>query len=467
VKTGFKNSSLLPVLFVVVLGLPLTWRVRAQTFSVIHTFTGIGSDGAKPSGGLILSGNRLYGTTGLGGLDSGTVFAFNTDGTGFTNLYSFLGFIPPYYTNGDGAYPEAPLTLASNTLYGTTVFGGGTVFAINTDGSGFTNLYSFVGKSGSGDPEAALTLSGNTLYGTTSGAGFDWGTVFAINTDGSSMKTLHSFTNTDGAGPSSELILLGMTLYGTTESGGSSGSGTLFAINTNGTGFTTLYNFSGATGPQSTNGDGAGPGHLLLSGNTLYGTAVAGGSSGKGTVFKVAIDGTGFKNLHNFTQTEPPINFINSDGVGPLGGLVLLGNTLYGTTVGGGSFGDGTIFKVHIDGSGFATLHSFNGNDDGTDSSGLLAVSQNTLYGTTYTLGSAGQGTVYSLSLLPELTIAPSGAKMILTWPTNFTGYTLQSATNITSPIWTTNFLTPTVVNGQNTLTNPVSATQQFFRLSQ
>jgi uncharacterized repeat protein (TIGR03803 family) len=436
--------------------LPLAGRVTAQTFSMIHTFTGVGGDGAKPYGGLILSGNRLYGTTGSGG----TIFAFNTDGTGFTNLYRFSGFIPPYNTNGDGDFPDAPLTLAGNTLYGTTSGGGGSVFAINTDGTGFTNLYSFVGKSGSGLPEAGLTLSGNTLYGTTYGAGFDWGTVFAINTDGSSMKTLHSFTNTDGAYPRSELILSGKTLYGTTVNGGSSGSGTLFAINTNGTGFTTLYNFTGAM-------DGAGPGRLILLGNTLYGTAVAGGSSSNGTVFKVDIDGRGFKNLHNFTAIDRPYSISNGDGAAPMGGLVLLGNTLYGTTVGGGSFGEGTLFKVNIDGSGFATVHSFNDKDDGAEPTGLLAVSQNTLYGTTYTLGSAGQGTVYSLSLLPKLTIVPSGAKLLLTWPTNFTGFTVQSTANLVSAVWTTNSATPIVLNGQYTVTNPISGPQQFFRLGQ
>ena len=255
---------------------------------------------------------------------------------------------------------------------------------------------------------------------------------------------------------------MGDSLYGTTGGGGISGSGTLFAIKTNGSGFTTLYNFAGGT-------DGAGPGRLLLLGNTFYGTAVAGGSSGNGTLFKVNIDGTGFKNLHSFTQTYSvtnKYNVSNSDGASPMGGLVLLGNILYGTAIGGGSSGEGTIFKINIDGSGFATLHSFNGDDDGGEPTGPLAVSQNTLYGTTYTLGKAGQGTVYSFSLLPRLTIVPSGAKLILTWSTNFTGFTLQSTANLASPAWTTNSATPIVVNGQYTVTNPISGTQQFFRLS-
>jgi formylglycine-generating enzyme required for sulfatase activity len=85
-----------------------------------------------------------------------------------------------------------------------------------------------------------------------------------------------------------------------------------------------------------------------------------------------------------------------------------------------------------------------------------------------------GNGTVFSLSFAPpQLTIIPSGAKAILTWPTNvagfdYTGYTLQSTTNLVSPVvWTTVSPGPVVVNGQNTVTNPISGAQQFYRLFQ
>jgi hypothetical protein len=61
---------------------------------------------------------------------------------------------------------------------------------------------------------------------------------------------------------------------------------------------------------------------------------------------------------------------------------------------------------------------------------------------------------------------------VILTWPTNYagfdySGFKLESTTNLVSPIWTTNLPAPMIVNGQNTVTNPISGTQQFFRLSQ
>src|SRR5439155_26389071 len=121
------------------------------------SFSGTTSDEGLPPGGLILSGNTLYGTTIRGrSSGNGTVFAVNTDGTGFTNLHSFTG--------SDGADPESGLILSGNSLYGTTAYGGslgyGTVFAVNTDGTGFTNLHSFNPSSDGFHPAAALILSG-------------------------------------------------------------------------------------------------------------------------------------------------------------------------------------------------------------------------------------------------------------------------------------------------------------------
>ena len=139
----------------------------------------------------------------------------------------------------------------------------------------------------------------------------------------------------------------------------------------------------------------------------------------------------------------------NSDGANPFAGLILSGNTLYGTAEGGGSSGNGTVFAVNTDGTGFTNLHSFTAprcchryrNSDGANPHAGLILSGNTLYGTAYDGGSSGNGTVFSLSLPPpQLTIIPSGANVILTWPTNATGFTLQSTTNLVSPaVWTTN----------------------------
>src|SRR5207247_2471060 len=122
-KACIRNLFLLPAL-IAGLGLIPADRVTAQAFTTLHSFTAINlndnsnSDGANPIAGLLLSGNTLYGTAKFGGgSGDGTVFAVNTDGTGFTNLYSFTG-------GTKGAHPVAGLILSGNTLYGTAGSGG-------------------------------------------------------------------------------------------------------------------------------------------------------------------------------------------------------------------------------------------------------------------------------------------------------------------------------------------------------
>src|SRR5438477_498505 len=110
------------------------------------------SDGAQPFGALIAnsSSNTLYGTAKYGGNSGvGAVFALNTDGPPYTNphIYTAGGYpTRSDFTSNDGAQPYAGLILSGNALYGAALDGGsdnGTVFALNTNGTGFTNLYSF------------------------------------------------------------------------------------------------------------------------------------------------------------------------------------------------------------------------------------------------------------------------------------------------------------------------------------
>ena len=110
-----------------------------------------------------------------------------------------------------------------------------------------------------------------------------------------------------------------------------------------------------------------------------------------------------------------------NDGSGPHGGLTLSGNTLYGTTSAGGSSGNGTLFAINIDGSGFTNLYSFTGGGDGANPQADLVLSGNILYGTTASGGSSGNGTVFSFTLpRPLLAIARSGTNVILTWSASF-----------------------------------------------
>ena len=493
------RSRVLPAL-ITGLGLTLATSVTAQTFTTLCSFTAgntnssnvyTNSDGAGPNA-LILSGNTLYGTAGGGGTNgNGTVFTVNTDGTGITNLHTFMALSQIYSgTNSDGAAPLARVILSGNTLYGTAQGGGtngtGTVFAVHTDGTGFTILHTFTAYSGSTNsdgatPLAEVILSGNTLYGTAFGGGSAGnGTVFAINTNGTGFTNLYSFsadmdngngyyTNSDGFYPQAGLILSGNTLYGTASGGGGADNGTIFAVNTNGGGFKTLHSFSAS--PFGTNSDGANPvAGLILSGNTLYGTASGGGTNGFGTVFAFDTDSGTFKTLHSFSaanSTNSSGYYTNSDGESPQAGLVLSGNTLYGTASEAGGSGEGTVFAIRTNGTDFKVLHSFTAfsgsqltNSDGGAPSGLI-LSGNNLYGTAAGGGTNGSGTVFSITLPvppPQLTITLSRTNVILSWPAADTGFTLQSTTNLASPAWIT-------VSGQFAVTNPITDAKMFFRL--
>ncbi|HUZ08056.1 MAG TPA: choice-of-anchor tandem repeat GloVer-containing protein, partial [Candidatus Paceibacterota bacterium] len=153
-KNCIKNRFLLPALIAAISLFP-THPATAQTFTTLHAFTN-SPDGATPYAGLVLSGNTLYGTAPYGGnAGNGTIFAVNTDGTGYTNLYRF--------TDSDYCFnPMAGLVLSGSTLYGTGFGVGGAVFAINTDGSGFAVLHTFIYSDGV-YPYGGLVLSGTTL----------------------------------------------------------------------------------------------------------------------------------------------------------------------------------------------------------------------------------------------------------------------------------------------------------------
>ncbi|HEY3860860.1 MAG TPA: choice-of-anchor tandem repeat GloVer-containing protein [Verrucomicrobiae bacterium] len=392
--------------------------VRAQSagFKVLHNFSAApnstNKDGSFPSG-LALEGGTLYGTaeySGAGGV--GGVFSINVNGTGFSALYSFTALPASAYpfVNGDGANPES-LAVSGGMLYGTAQQGGtsgyGAVFALDSDGTGFTNLCDFTSNTnGAGSfPAPSLILSGNTLYGTAEQGGRGGnGTVFAINTDGSGFTSLHSFsalqngTNRDGAYPQDGLVLEGNTLYGTASGGGGAGGGTVFSVNINGTGFAVLHSFTPGSLDDSgnfTNGDGLTPeAGLAVSSNTLYGTASGGGSAGNGTVFSVNTDSAEFAVLHNFSAT---FEATNGDGSTPDTALTLSGAALYGTASDGGTDGSGTLFAISISGANFSVLHTFTGGSDGADPHARLIFAGNMLYGAAAEGGATGSGTIFSL----------------------------------------------------------------------
>src|SRR5579872_5381050 len=221
--------------------------------------------------------------------------------------------------------------------------------------------------------------------------------ILAWPATGQTITVLYSFPNlNDGANPYG-LILSGKTLYGASTFGGAGGNGTVFAVNTDGTGFTNLYTFTATNPVTAVNSDGAEPNGLLLSAGTLYGTTTIGGSSGNGAVFAIKTDGTGFTNLHSFTALDAATDTINNDGANPYSALILSGNTLYGTAQAGGLSGNGTVFALNTDGTGFTNLHSFTPldaatditNSDGANPFAGLILSGNVLYGTAQSGGAS------------------------------------------------------------------------------
>ncbi len=362
--------------------------------TVLYSFTGTNGDGAQPTAGLIMdSAGNLYGTTQFGGVTScfsdrippgcGTVFKLDPSGNE-TVLHSFTG------TNGDGANPAASLIMDSaGNLYGTTQFGGvtscssgsfvppgcGTVFKLDPSGHE-TVLYSFTLTNGDGaNPAASLIMdSAGNLYGTTQLGGITSG------------NCPNSGTNTTAPPPV--------------------GCGTVFKLDPS-EHETVLYSFT------LTNGDGAQPvaGLIMDSAGNLYGTTPYGGVTsssclvfvtgppippGCGTVFK--LDPSGHETLlHSFTGT-------NGDGAQPVAGLIMdsAGN-LYGTVAASA----GTVFRLEP--SGHETvLHSFTGSPDGEDPvAGVIMDSAGNLYGTTYGGGSAGDGTVFRLEPPVDFSFGP------------------------------------------------------------
>ncbi len=382
---------------------PLT----TDNFSVLYSFGSVANDGAYPLGSLTPSGSTFYGmTSGIGDYadGSGTIFRINADGTGYQVLHSFAG--SPY----DGANPQGDLIVSGSTLYGMTLGAGaclsGTIFKINTDGTGYQVLHSFGSVANDGYyPYASLTLSGSTLYGMTPSGGVNGrGVIFQINTDGTGYQVLYSFGSAanDGLYPYGSLTLSGTTLYGMTSDGGAYGAyGTIFQINTDGTGYQVLYSFG------SVPNDGTNPyGSLTLSGSMLYGMTEVGGAGGLGTIFQINTSGAGYQVMYSFAGYP-------NDGYYPLSSLTLSGSTLYGMTRTGGSggaYGLGTIFQINTDGTGYQVLYDFGSPaNDGCGPNGSLTLLGSTLYGTAYAGGVYDKGTIFSVSDTPAVPGAPTG----------------------------------------------------------
>jgi uncharacterized repeat protein (TIGR03803 family) len=367
-------------------------RVPAQTFHVVHNFTG-GHDGGDPLNGFTADpAGNLYGTASTGGAsNNGVVFKINVKG-GETVLHGFKG-------GKDGSGPQGFLVRdTAGNLYGTTTAGGtygwGTVFEIT--GTKETVLYSFGGNGDGASPQAGLTMdTAGNLYGTTSAGGSKGnGTVFTlVPSDGSwTESVLYSFgTGTDGQVPVGGVSLdAAGNVYGTASAGGSYGYGTVFQL-VKAAGWTEsiLHNFQNAN-------DGAVPYAGLIadqSGN-FYGAATEGGANGGGTIYEL----TPSKGSWKFSV----VYSVPGWGIsGSFRNVVIdASGNLYGTTHCDGNNNAGTVYELTPSGGTWTynLLYTFTGGTDGLYSFSNLVLNQGKLYGTTKYGGSKNNGVIFAVT---------------------------------------------------------------------
>jgi len=396
---------------------------QAQTYTVLHNFTG-GGDGRNPQAGLTADAvGNLYGTTYGGGSQNcqggcGTVFKLTHKNGGWilTTLHSFQG-------GSDSAYPAARVIFGPDgALYGTTAGGSyascsegcGTVFQLRPPATFCasvscpwtkTTLYSFSGFSDGVQPQGGDLVfdpAGN-IYGTTYYGGSAHGLVFKLTHSGSGWteSVLYAFTGfADGGNPNGGVVFDNAgNLYGTTYYGGYNvseffaGDGVIFELTNSGSGWTetVLYSFMDQ-------GDGALPAAgLTMDGvGNFYGTTVAGGDGNCNYYGEYHGCGAVFRNLgetiYGFDNME------DDQFVGPMAPVTLdaQGN-IYGTSYLEGAHLNGNVFKLSAGQYAYTSLHDFTF-DTGEPVSNVILDSNGNLYGTTTTGGPNLAGTVWELT---------------------------------------------------------------------
>lgn len=349
----------------------------ADTYRILHVFSD-GQDGGGPyTPPVEAQSGTLYGTTNGGGpAQAGTIYRIAPDGTE-TVLHAFDG------ADG-GKLPDGSPVLdpVTGDLYGTTGLGGtndvGVLWNLSKRGK-FSVLHMFGGAGdGKGPHGQLLRDSSGNFYGITGSGGAGYGAIFRYGADGK-FKVLHAFSEEDYYPSPSLAIDKAGDLYGVT--------GKEVYTLTAGGEFKVLYVFTANDGQLPLGGlarDKAG---------NLYGTLSLYGKNGYGTAYQLTPNGK-FTILHAFSG--------NQDGGYPGGDPVVAGNYVYGTTEIGGDkhCSCGVVFRMSLDGKGFAILHAFTGGpaDGNTPFAGVSKGQDSLLYGTTYAGGANNDGVVFSLA---------------------------------------------------------------------
>ncbi len=369
---------------------------------VVHSLADA-TEGASPYAGLVQAGDgNLYGATcdhGPGG--DGTIFRITLAGA-LTVQHNFV-------SSTDGNCPTADLVVGSDdNLYGTTSMGGaggcggagcGTVFRQTIAGA-YTVLHAFNDTDGNA-PTSLIQGSDGNFYGTTKTGGGQGGlgTVFRMTPAGT-LTSLHTFTG--GANGEEPYGLMEDstspgTFYGVTRKGGlSADAGTIFKLASGSV--TIQFSFDGTNADSPVGTLAQGPDGKLY-GTALHGLSI-GGTQDRGALYRIDKAGTNFEILHKFLDDA-------TDGDSPASGMIFADGLLYGTTVFGGLEGKGVVFQMAPDGTGYAVLYSFEGLgqspstvvDGENPEAGLVQASDGNLYGTTRQGGVENVGVIYRIAV--------------------------------------------------------------------
>jgi len=351
------------------------------TLSTLYSFSGA-ADGGSPNGLMQGTNGNFYGTTLTGGLDSsGTIFQVTPAGV-LRTLY--------FFDNGgtNGFNPTSALVQGPDGyLYGTTENGGangwGIIFKTTTNGN-LETVTTFLNANGA-SPDQTMTLGADgNFYGTTSAGSTNGdGEIFQLMTNGS-LNVLASFNSLNGLNPSKLTQGDDGDLYGTTFDGGINGVGSIFKVATNGA-LTSLFDFSVTNG-----GFLPSAGLTQIPNGTFYGTTYEGGAFGYGTVFTLSPAGV-VTSVYSFTG--------GNDGGHPEGDLLQASDgNLYGTTVDGGAYNQGAVFRM-APGNAPVTLASFDGFNGANPETPLLQAADGSFYGTTKSGGVDDSGVIFEVSV--------------------------------------------------------------------
>jgi uncharacterized repeat protein (TIGR03803 family) len=276
-------------------------------------------------------------------------------------------------------------------------------------------LYTFTNGVDGALSAGLMQDTNGSIYGTAVDGGTNgWGSIYEMSRSGT-LKPLYSFKGgVDGGSPYAALARgTNGLFYGMAQVGGSNDYGTIFEVTSNGS-FTSLYSFHALRGGNLTNADGATPRYALTLGTNgnFYGTATQGGTNGQGTVFEVTHQGK-VTVLYSFSNSV--------DGAAPSGPLLQFTNgLLYGTAIGGGSNGYGTVFEVTAAGKVTAIYSFTNGIDGATPQAGVINGHDGYLYGTCTDGGANDSGTVFKITpggnLTPLYSFGPSTNYPDLQW---------------------------------------------------